>query len=54
MFYARREELVVLLQHLGVRLEKEELDALLASLDLDGESEGEIDFEEFYVCKFGG
>lgn len=44
-----RDELDVLLRHLGVQLEKDDLDSLLLSLDLDGE--GEIDFEEFYVCE---
>ena len=45
------DELDVLLKHLGVELERQELDALLLALDFDGESDGEIDFEEFYVCE---
>jgi hypothetical protein len=41
----------VLLKHLGIELEPGELDILMASLDFDNESTGEIDFEEFYACK---
>lgn len=46
-----REELDVLLRHLGVELEKHELDDLIDALDFDCESSGEIDFEEFYSCE---
>ena len=44
------DEMDALLKHLGINLEKEELQSLLDALDFDGESKGELDFEEFYVC----
>ena len=42
----------MLLKHLGIQLEPEELNDLLESLDVEGESDGEIDFEEFYTCTY--
>lgn len=43
-----REELVVLLRHLGVKLEEEELSNVMADLNTNGT--GEITFDEFYAC----
>jgi Ca2+-binding EF-hand superfamily protein len=44
-----RDELVILLRHLGVNLEDEELDLVMADLNANGT--GEITFDEFYACK---
>lgn len=43
------DELNVLLQHLGVNLENEQLEDLLK--EINPSKSGEISFDEFYDCK---
>ena len=53
-FCINSEELSVLLQHLGVQLEGDDLINVMTDLLGSNNDTGEISFEEFYACEWNG